>query len=154
MKRFKKKSTNFNVDLYSSYFLKQRLIRALSVKNKVFVKLSRLFLKKGGQLYQIKLLLGVFSQIYTIFFNKFPIKSLLVHNNAYLNIKEFSFILNSTKHLNNIPTMLNWVVLINQSQFDVNIQKVSKKYKKKNKKKYLYKIQYLNKHKQINRVLK
>jgi hypothetical protein len=64
------------------------------------------------------------------------------------------FILNTTRRYNNCTEILAWVTQLNYSQFDIFMEKVSKKYKKKNKKRYLYKIQYLSKNKQLCGVMK
>jgi hypothetical protein len=77
-----------------------------------------------------------------------------IYKNNYLNSKEFSFILNSTDYYNNINVLLRWVLEVNKSQFFVVIESIPKKYKKKNKKRFLYKVQYLNKRRQINKTLK
>jgi len=119
---------------------------------KYFYKLVSFFLKRGKINKQVNLLLSVFSHIYRYTLNKLSVDGLVF--NKYFNIKEFIFILTNDRYLNNISTILKWVITLNYSQFDLNIQKVSKKYKKKSKQKYLYKIKYLNKRKQINKVLK
>jgi len=117
-----------------------------------FSKLVKFFLKNGLRSKQHSTILYTFSQIYTYFFNKFWDKG--SNYSTYLNIKEFYFILTSSKNLNNISSIIKWVVSLNHSQFDISIQKIPKKYKKKYKKKYIYKIKYLNKRKQVNNVLR
>jgi hypothetical protein len=119
---------------------------------KVFKKLTSFFLKNGLALKQIGVLLSAIAKTYTHFFYRNEI--FLVNPQPYLNTQEFLFILRNTKAFKNLTCILNWVVGINSSQFDLNVQQVSKKYKKKLKKKYLYKVQYLNKKKQLSRVLK
>ena len=94
----------------------------------------------------------MFSVIYTYVFNKHSIVS--IGRGSYLNSKEFLYILNNTNYYNNINTLLKWVLGVNKSQFDIVIESIPKKYKKKNKKKFLYKIQYLNKRRQVSKTLK
>jgi hypothetical protein len=96
---------------------------------KYFYKLVSFFLKRGKINKQVNLLLSVFSHIYRYTLNKLSVDGLVF--NKYFNIKEFIFILTNDRYLNNISTILKWVITLNYSQFDLNIQKVSKKYKKK-----------------------
>jgi len=120
-------------------------------KQKIFNKLLRFFFRNGGVFSKIKAFLGSFSFFFYFLNNQ---NNLNINLKDYLNAQEFTFILKTTGFYKNIPTLLQWVTSLNHSQFDLNVQKVSKKYKKKVKKKYFYKINYLSKKKQLNRVLK
>lgn len=136
--------------------LNRPLIKPLVLKKagevKVFNKLTHFFFKSGGVTHHYKNILKTFSQIYLIFYNNYSTSS--NYNQSYLNTQEFSFILKTTKYFKNIPKLLGWILSLNTSQFNLEIQKVSKKYKKKLKKKYLYKVKYIKKDRQVARVLR
>jgi len=121
----------------SNFLAHNVFIKSLSVvkKNqgcKVFKKLICFFLKRGVVELQIRTLLKTFSYVYLFFFNNQT--NIKINLQDYLNAQEFSFILKTTKHFKNLPMLLRWVTSLNHSQFDLNIEKVSKKYKKKLKK--------------------
>lgn len=118
----------------------------------MFNKLTRFFFKSGGVSQHYKSILKTFSQVYLIFFCN--LAKVSTYNQSYINTQEFSFILQTSKSYKNIPKLLGWILSLNTSQFNLEIQKVSKKYKKKLKKKYLYKIKYIKKDRQMARVLR
>lgn len=147
-----------NIDSSEKYLLLSKSIPTNLVeaftnfgKNPV-KKLLNLFISKGGVIYMANTLLSTLSNIYSYFFNK---KGLLgINKGYYLNEKEFMFILSSSKYMLNISRVLDWILTLNASQFEVKLEKFPKKYKKKNKKKYGYKIQYLQKSKKLRSVLR
>jgi len=122
--------------------------------DKYFNKLIKFFFKNGFLGKQTQTLLSTFSQIFLFFLNKFNKDFKGYGYNNYLNVREFYFLLNNTKQFNNLTNIIQWIVSLNYTQFDIHIQKIPKKYKKKNKKKYTYKIKYLGKGKQIGNVLR
>jgi hypothetical protein len=118
----------------------------------MFNKLTRFFFRSGGVSQHYKSILKTFSHVYLIFFSKMVGGS--TYSQSYINTQEFSFILKTSKSYKNIPKLLNWILSLNTSQFNLEVQKVSKKYKKKLKKKYLYKVKYIKKDRQVSRVLR
>jgi len=135
---------------------KQSPLKAFLIKRGVevsmFNKLTRFFFKSGGVSQHYKNILKTFSHVYLIFFSKMVGGN--TYNQSYINTQEFSFILKTSKSYKNIPKLLSWILSLNTSQFNLEIQKVSKKYKKKLKKKYLYKVKYIKKDRQVSRVLR
>lgn len=115
----------------------------LTIKPSFFYKLMRLFFKNGRILSMSKLFLSVMSKIYSYLDkpSSFP-KDL---QEGYLNTNEFTFVLENSKQMYNVSAILDWVISLNSSQFELRLQRLPKKYKKKSKKKYNYKIQYLQK---------
>lgn len=83
---------------------------------------------------------NVFSYIYTLFFNN---KSYIYELN-YKYSKEFLYVFFKYKNYSSITYILNWVLSWIQPLFFMDCLVVPKKYRKKLKKKYLYKVKYLN----------
>ena len=143
------KNLQINKNSFYSIFFKKADI--LKKKSKIVLKLVSFFSKNGDVKGQLKIFINIFSNFF-FFFNK---SGGLGNNfNQYINTQEFIFILRNNRYYKNIVSMLGWVMTLNNSQFELDVQKVSKKYKKRAKKKYLYKIKYVSKEKQLNKSLK
>lgn len=71
---------------------------------------------------------------------------------SYYNEFKFNNIIDT--NFNNVIYLLNWMVSINSFTFDIQCLATPKKYKKKTKAKYSYKIVYIPKHKRLKRLFK
>ena len=74
--------------------------------------------------------------------------------NFYSYYNEFKFNSTSNLNFNNIIYLLNWMIAFNSFTFDIQCLSTPKKYKKKTKLKYSYKITYIPKHKRLKRLYK
>lgn len=86
-------------------------------------------------------------------------KLLILQNSEFLNqqytySKEFIHNFCNFKNFKNSKFLLNWIFSWTQPIFFLDCSVVPKKYKKKLKKKYLYKIKYLNKNVRLKKGLK
>ena len=108
------------------------------------------FLLTGGKLNSNMILtFSVFQYIYKIFYKQAEITK----NLNYTYTKEFLFNFLKYKNFNNILFILNWIYSWVKPMFLVECNLVPKKYRKKIKKKYLYKIKYLNIRNRMNKSL-
>ena len=88
------------------------------------------------------------------------IYNFLVNHNLNLNLfeykylKEFLFNFNKYSNYNNYLFLINWILSFINPIFFIECSSVPKKYKKKLKKNYLYKIKYLNKSLRIKKSLR
>lgn len=113
-------------------------------KYSITSKFSNFFSKEGLK----KTFFKNFEKFVLNLFNLLRFKNLEISNN--LDIEEFSYILKKNKSLNNINSLINYIFKKSQVGFKISCNKIDKKYKKKLKKKYLFKLNYLNKNKRLN----
>jgi len=108
------------------------------------------FLSKGGNNFKNSVLLfNTFSKFYKMSFNPFT----LVKFDSYKYSKEFFYNFFRYTNYNNINYLLTWIFSWAQPMFCIECSVVPKKYRRKLKKKYLYKIKYLNKVRRVSKVL-
>lgn len=108
------------------------------------------FLNKNGNSFKNSIVVfNMFSKIYSI------LNSNLVSENLtqYKYYKEFLYNYSMYSNYKNSNFLVSWILNWAQPMFCVDCVVVPKKYRKKLKKKYLYKIKYLNKFKRISKVL-
>lgn len=104
---------------------------------------------RGGNLMKSSItLFNVFSKLYLLFYSNN--NSILSKNYKYF--KEFFYNFNIYKSYNNVNYLNDWLVNWNELIFTIDCTVVPKKYRKKLKKKYLYKVKYLNKNKRLNKI--
>lgn len=137
---------------YVTNFFSCNLILNLN-KNRNFKNLNLLVsfnLKKGK----------FFSNFIHITKSFYCIYNLLVNLNSLLDVtnykyfKEFLYNFSKYRNYNNYLFILNWILLFINPIFYIDCVVVPKKYKKKIKKKYLYKINYLNQSKRRTKSLR
>ena len=109
-------------------------------------KFIMFFIKHGYLVKNTISLLNTYLFIYKYFLNLKNISSL--NNKTYLYLIEFFFNITINKRFLNINQFLFWLVGWNNIMFNIKMEKVAKKFKKKYKVKYLYKVNYVSKTKQ------
>ena len=108
------------------------------------------FLSKGGNnLKNTVLLFNMFSKFYKMSYNPF----MALKFTSYKYYKEFFYNFYRYNSYSNLNYLLNWIFTWAQPMFCIECSVVPKKYKRKLKKKYLYKIKYLNKIRRVSKVL-
>lgn len=120
-------------------------------KNNV-IKLVSYYFKQGLFIKNLIYFLWIFNTLYTTFLNAKPAD--LLSSDSYLHIVDFSHNLHYNRDLLTVKGLTHWFTSWNTPLFDVDMQKVPKKYKKKIKKKYTYSIKYLKKNQQKKRTLR
>lgn len=137
------------------FFLKKEKLK-LSKSSKFTAKsnsavntIVNFLLFSGKKNYSYKVF-GKFFENLSIFL--FLERNYLIEN--YLFVKEFLFNLKSNKNLNNVCYVFDWLIFWYKPIFTAKCYFVPKKYRKKLKKKYLVKIQYVDKLKRKNVALK
>lgn len=161
---YKKKKINIQNILISTQFIKNNLIfkfntnfkKQIRIEKYSFLKNSILkivsyFFKKGFFLKYLITFLNIYNLLYSIFLNFDSAE--IFKNHEYIYTLEFLYNLKYNKSLLNVNTLVYWFSSWNTPLFDLDVQKVPKKYKKKLKKKYTYKIIYLKKNKQNKKAL-
>lgn len=93
-------------------------------------------------------LFNVFSKLYLLFFNN---NNVLLGKN-YKYFKEFFYNFHIYKSYNSLNYLNDWLTSWNELIFTIECTVVPKKYRKKLKKKYLYKVKYLNKNKRLGKI--
>ncbi len=96
-------------------------------------------------------------KVFSKFFENLSIFLFLERNylmENYIFVKEFIFNLKSNKNLNNMCYVFDWLIFWYRPIFTAKCYFVPKKYRKKLKKKYLVKIQYVDRLKRKNVALK
>lgn len=127
-------------------------VKKISYYKNNIIKLMSFFNKKGCLLDKLVYILEVYSILYSIFLNFKPY-DILIHD-SYIYILEFLYNLLNIRSLLNIRHLLNWITVWNNPLFDIGVSKVPKKFKKKLKKKYTYKIVYIKRNNQNRRALR
>ncbi len=117
--------------------------------NQVFNSFLVFFMRFGKKILNFKFLTKSFLNIFNIIF-----LSNFQNFKNYSFLKEFLFNVKLNKSLNNVVYILNWSLFWYEPIFSIKCSVVPKKYRKKIKKKYLYKIAYLNSTKRKNVAVK
>ena len=133
--------TLFDFLYYNIKYKKNNLI--------VLSKVTPFLIKKGNLFKNSILLFNLFTKFYKIIFSKNTSLKL----DDYKYYKEFFYNFSRYSNYKNINYLLNWIFFLIEPMFYVECSVVPKKYRKKLKKKYLYKIKYLNKSKRTNKIL-
>lgn len=110
--------------------------------------LANFFFSHGNLMKSTISLFNVFSKLYLLFYSKN--NSLISKNYKYF--KEFFYNFSIYRTYNNLNYLNDWLVNWNELIFTIECTVVPKKYRKKLKKKYLYKVKYLNKSKRLNKI--
>jgi hypothetical protein len=92
---------------------------------------------------------NLFTKFYTMSFSDILVEKF----NSYKYYKEFFYNFKRYNNYKNLNFLLSWVFSWMQPMFHIECSTVPKKYRKKLKKKYLYKIKYLNKNKRLNKAI-
>lgn len=93
---------------------------------------------------------SVFSKIYSLLFSN----GSYLYSSNYKYAKEFLYNFYKYSSYNNFNFLLNWIISWIKPIFFIDCTVVPKKYRKKIKKKYLYKVKYLSSKIRINKSLK
>lgn len=148
---YKNLSKKIHKNIANSYFLNLSN-NFTCVDNKVVSNkirgLVNFFFNNGNFMRSSITLFDVFSKLYILFYNK----DSSILNKNYKYFKEFFYNFSISKDYNNINFLNNWLVGWNELIFTIECTVVPKKYRKKLKKKYLYKVKYLNKGKRLNKI--
>lgn len=108
------------------------------------------FLLKGGDSFKNSVLLfNLFAKFYKIAYNQVAYNKL----DNYKYYKEFFYNFYRYNNYKNLNYLLSWIFSWVQPMFCVECTVVPKKYRKKLKKKYLYKVKYLNKNRRLSKAL-
>ena len=138
--------TNFISYSKNSLSIKERknYIQFVKIKN-----LVSFFLKNGSFL---KISIEIF-KVFSKMFNLFGSLNNNILEKNYKYFKEFFYNFSIFRNYNNLNYLNNWIFEWNELLFAIDCTVVPKKYRKKLKKKYLYKVKYLNKTKRLFKVL-
>jgi len=152
---FKNKYNNLyfyysNLSILNDIFNNKLEIKLYTNKQNSKIKLLGYLLKNGNFSLNAINSFNVFSYIY---------KFIYLNNNELLNLnykytKEFLYNFFKYTSYNNFFFILNWIFSWVKPMFFMDCVVVPKKYRKKLKKKYLYKIKYLSIKTRINKCLK
>jgi hypothetical protein len=142
------KKSVINVINYTSN-LDQNLLDKKFSKTSLKIRNLINYFFKGGDFMKTSLIFyEVFSKLYKLFYSSN--NTILIKNYKYF--KEFFYNFYIYKNYNNLNYLNNWLITWNELIFTIECTAVPKKYRKKLKKKYIYKVKYLNKNKRLNKI--
>lgn len=152
---FKNKYNNLyfyylNLNLLNTIFNNKLEVKLYIKQQKSKIKILGYLLKNGNFSLNTINSFNVFSYIYKLLYTN---NSELLNFN-YKYTKEFLYNFFKYTSYNNFFFILNWIFNWVKPMFFMDCVVVPKKYRKKLKKKYLYKIKYLSSSNRINRCLK
>ncbi len=143
----------FNLFDFLYYNSRYKLSSLNSNKNNtnliVLTKVIPFFIKGGNSFKNSIFFYNLFSKFYKIMYNN----ELGFKLTDYKYYKEFFYNFSRYSNYKNLNYLLHWIFFLIEPMFHIECSVVPKKYRKKLKKKYLYKIKYLNKHKRLNKTL-
>lgn len=108
------------------------------------------FIKHGNFFSSLVDFFNSFSIVYKILCNKLNFVDILQKYSYY---NEFLYNFNCNSKFKNINFLLNWLSSWIEPMFFIECSSLQKKYRKKLKKKYIYKIKFLTKKNRLNKVL-
>lgn len=145
-----KLSNKFSYSLFDFLYYNIKNNKRAKLNNFVISSKTVSFFIKGGNSFTNSIVLyNLFTHFYKIMHNNTSMFKL----NNYKYYKEFFYNFTRYKNYKNLNYLLNWIFFLIEPMFHIECSVVPKKYRKKLKKKYLYKIKYLNKSKRVNKIL-